>query len=398
LTTDLIADGSADGSADDSTDGGTPGHFDRMMTRAALAGAGWAELAQTLARHADTVCRVLGPRGEVAAATDGSSSGLDRSEVARVLAGEDPTTVVCADGWPARAARLLAGRRVMGAVLIAEPASDAQIAHLRASITAVLIEAVRRDAAGGGAALTGDVLIDGLRGVLSTNPADLIDTGESLGWDLTRPHCAVALHYAGPAPNRWASALSWLDRPTSREGRFAWTLAVPDRGRELDRIRDQLGTSIDVADQVRGATGGTSTDPRQTGVSFRDADVLLRLVRQGRAPSFPGLDPAVEPTDLLFSRAGLVQLMLAVPTDRLQVFVADHLEPLDGKPELLETLAAWLATGGSRQAVSDRLHLHRNSVGYRVAAIKRLLGVDPLDPALAPVLSAALLARDLLAD
>jgi DNA-binding PucR family transcriptional regulator len=48
--------------------------------------------------------------------------------------------------------------------------------------------------------------------------------------------------------------------------------------------------------------------------------------------------------------------------------------------------------------VSQRLHLHRNSVGYRVGLIKRLLGVDPLDPDTAVVLRAALTARELLAE
>jgi hypothetical protein len=363
------------------------------MTRLALAGAGWAELAETLAAQAGTVCRVLGARGEVEAATDGGTGGLARSEIARVMAGEDPAQVVCADGWPARAARLLAGRRVMGALLIAEPASDAQVAHLRASITAVLIDAVRRDAAATGAALTGDVLIDGLRGVLVTTAADLIDTGEHLGWDLTRPHCAVALHFTGSSPARWASALSWLDRPTAREGRFAWTLAEPDDGRELDRIRDQLGGTLDVTAHLRAASGCVATHPRETAASFRDADALLRLLTRGTML----LPEAGATQDLPFARAGLAQLMLAVPVDRLQGFAAQHLGPIADRPDLLATLAAWLATNGSRQAASERLHLHRNSVGYRVATLKRLLGADPLHPETAPILSAALIARELIA-
>ena len=361
------------------------------MTRLALAGAGWPELAETLATQAGTTCRILGPRGEVEAATDGGTGGLARSEIARVMAGEDPAVVVCADGWPARAARLLAGRRVMGALLIAEPASDAQVAHLRASITAALIDAVRRDAGATGAAVTGDVLIDGLRGVLDTTAADLIDTAEHLGWDLTRPHCAVALHFTGPSPSRWASALSWLDRPTAREGRFAWTLAVPDGGRELDRIREQLGATLDVGPHLRAASGCTATHPRQSAASFRDADALLRLLGRGTVPSPEGGQ------DLPFARAGLAQLMLALPPERLQAFVTQHLGPLAGRGDLIETLAAWLATNGSRQAASEQLHLHRNSVGYRVATLKRLLGADPLDPRTAPILSAALIARELIA-
>lgn len=359
----------------------TPGHFDRTMTRLALAGSGWAELAATLSAATGSSCRVLGPRGEVQASSDGTTAGLTRSEVARVLAGEEPVSVVCADGWRAKAARLLAGRRGMGALLISEPASEAQIAHLRASITAMLIEAVRRDASAGGAALTGDVLVDGLRGVIASTPADLLDTGTQLGWDLNQPHRAIALHYGGQTPARWAGALSWLDRPTAREGRFAWTLAAgEDDVRELAAIRAQLGTSVGT-DEVTAASGPVARGPEQTRASFTAADGLLRLgaLQQTR--------------DLAFSAAGLAQLLVGLPPETLAAFAADHLRPLAGRPELIETLTAWLDTGGSRRAVSERLHLHRNSVGYRVAAIRRLLGRDPLDPAVAPALSAALLAE-----
>jgi DNA-binding PucR family transcriptional regulator len=46
--------------------------------------------------------------------------------------------------------------------------------------------------------------------------------------------------------------------------------------------------------------------------------------------------------------------------------------------------------------VSEELHLHRNSVGYRVGKLKALLGVDPLRPDHAAVLHTALAAHDLL--
>jgi DNA-binding PucR family transcriptional regulator len=101
--------------------------------------------------------------------------------------------------------------------------------------------------------------------------------------------------------------------------------------------------------------------------------------------------------ELPFQRAGLAQVLLAVPTDRLRSFVDQHLGPIAGRRDLLSTLECWLATSGSRQAVSERLHLHRNSVGYRVGLIKQLLGVDPLEPQAAAVLRTALAARELLA-
>jgi DNA-binding PucR family transcriptional regulator len=42
------------------------------------------------------------------------------------------------------------------------------------------------------------------------------------------------------------------------------------------------------------------------------------------------------------------------------------------------------------------LHIHRNSVGYRIGRIRDLLGADPFDPWTALQLRAALEARDIL--
>jgi DNA-binding PucR family transcriptional regulator len=92
----------------------------------------------------------------------------------------------------------------------------------------------------------------------------------------------------------------------------------------------------------------------------------------------------------------LKQLLHAVPAEHLRSFVDEHLGPIDGRPDLLATLECWLATAGSRRAVSERLYLHRNSVGYRVGLIKELLGVDPLEPQASAVLRAAFAARELL--
>jgi DNA-binding PucR family transcriptional regulator len=97
-----------------------------------------------------------------------------------------------------------------------------------------------------------------------------------------------------------------------------------------------------------------------------------------------------------FDDAGLLQALLAVPPERAAWFVQCHLGPILARPELVETLRAWLASRGSRQVASQQLHLHRNSVGYRVAQLKSMLGLDPLEPANSAVLQAALAAHDLL--
>jgi DNA-binding PucR family transcriptional regulator len=61
------------------------------------------------------------------------------------------------------------------------------------------------------------------------------------------------------------------------------------------------------------------------------------------------------------------------------------------------TLAAWYEEDGSRAAVAQRLHVHRNSVGYRIGRVRELLGIDPLEPWTALQLRCALEARRVLA-
>ncbi|MBN9620349.1 MAG: helix-turn-helix domain-containing protein, partial [Actinobacteria bacterium] len=90
-------------------------------------------------------------------------------------------------------------------------------------------------------------------------------------------------------------------------------------------------------------------------------------------------------------------LLFSVPRAELAGYVHDRLAPVLDHAELLQTLRAWYASGGSRLSVAAATHIHRNSVGHRMERLRTLLGVDPSDPAVAPHLQAALVATDVLA-
>jgi hypothetical protein len=352
--------------------------FERAITDAALGGAGWRELLGRIRSATDRHCRLVDPRGALLAATDGGA-GLSRAEASRALA-EPRRPVIAEDRWRARALPAAAGGRICGLLLVAEPAGERQMEVARAALTAVLIESVRRSAAAESRFDDGAALIAALRRGAGIDD-DISIAASRFGLDLGRAQCAAALRHTGTHHRTWATALSWLERPVEQQGTTAFTVVADPA--ELSRIRARLAHAVGDG-AVVAACGSATTHPGDLRRSFDEAAALLReLCRRGGS-------------ELPFQDAGLLQVLLAVPPDRLRYFVNRHLGPVLDRPELLSTLQSWLASNGSRRSVSEELHLHRNSVGYRVGLLKQLLGLDPLDPEQSAVLHAALVARQLL--
>ena len=79
---------------------------------------------------------------------------------------------------------------------------------------------------------------------------------------------------------------------------------------------------------------------------------------------------------------GLEQLLLSwTENDTFVPAAASLLGPLlDGAPELLETLTAYLDHESGIAATADAMGLHRNTVSTRVARSQELLGLDLSDP------------------
>lgn len=196
------------------------------------------------------------------------------------------------------------------------------------------------------------------------------------------PAAGATLFYGGPRTRAWATALAWLDHTVEVDGRTAWTV-VAGRDR-LAELHAALVRTLGDGAPVFAACGSRVATADRLPVSYAEAARLLALGRlQGR--------PVVAYED-----SGVLQVLLAGPPERLRDYVDGLLGPVLDRPDLLRTLRAWLAESGSRQSVSEQLHLHRNSVGYRVRRLKELLGLDPLEPAAAAQLHLALGALDLL--
>ncbi|MGJ0120169.1 PucR family transcriptional regulator [Williamsia sp. MIQD14] len=110
---------------------------------------------------------------------------------------------------------------------------------------------------------------------------------------------------------------------------------------------------------------------------------LMDLVRAIRRP--PGL---YEMQDLL------IEYQITRPGPARD-HLASTLEPLDNHPELLETLRVHLDTGLNRKGTGRRMHIHPNTVDYRLRRITQTTGIDLALPEGISRAHIALLARDL---
>ncbi|WP_280507675.1 PucR family transcriptional regulator [Nocardia flavorosea] len=145
----------------------------------------------------------------------------------------------------------------------------------------------------------------------------------------------------------------------------------------IDELVQQLSaaTSVDITATVVAAAAG------EIPAATRHAHELLDIVEQlGLEPRVHRLTELALEYQLTRPGAGHTRL------DRL-------LEPLDDHPELLQTLQTYLATDRNRTRAARQLHVHPNTVDYRMQRIGNLTGLDPTDSRTWWYLYSALIAR-----
>lgn len=149
--------------------------------------------------------------------------------------------------------------------------------------------------------------------------------------------------------------------------------------RVVDDFRERIGTVAGVAVTVSLVHAGVPEIPS----AAKQAHELLDLARRlGRPAGAYGMaDLALE-----------YQLTRPGPARK---HLARVLEPLDDSAELVETLETHIAHDLSRQLTARTLHVHANTVDYRLKRVAQLTGFDPTRPSGLRQLQAALVARRL---
>lgn len=173
-----------------------------------------------------------------------------------------------------------------------------------------------------------------------------------------------------------------------RCGHTALSLLSVDGGTVLipDGTMDDEGLDALVAGLAHAAHAGiTATVVRAATAQIPDAaeqaHELLDMVQ--RLQAVPGL--------YRFDELAL-EYQLTRPGPGRE-FLGALLEPLDDHPELLDTLRTHIANNLNRQRTARLLHVHTNTVDYRLKRIAALTGFDPTHPSGLWYLRSALVAR-----
>lgn len=364
----------------------TPQEFEAEMIDLALGARGWTPMLDRLADELDRPVVLLGVHGDtVARSTHSPRRSAPPATLARLSTGAAQRRVVLDDSTSATVLALRAGTRRVGYLATTEPTTADQRRRMRRSHTALCIEAVRRDAEASARAESAGRIIDEIRFGVVRDPNEVVRLAARFELALDLPHAAAVFEYSGSDHRTWSTALSWIEAPVRADGATGWTV-LPDDPRELDRILVRLRGMVNDPEAVRAASGSVVDDVRQTVQSFAEAEIALEFARRRRAGD------AVRFADL-----GMPALLVGTPERQLAEFVSRTIGPIVDRPELLATLDAWVACEGSRTAVAERLHIHRNSVGYRLNRVAELTGLDATSLSGMHQLQSAMLCHEVLA-
>jgi sugar diacid utilization regulator len=246
-----------------------------------------------------------------------------------------------------------------------------------------------------------DDLVEGLLLGRGRDSADAGRWAAHLGYDPARDHNVLAIAFDLPAPPQAANTDEAAQRQriwesiehfigtrapdaivSARESEVVVVATVPEKSQHSDHHRGsdarqlaagclaRLAELFPAAKVVIGI-GGTCRDPGEIARSYaqaqRTTQTLRRLSRAGSVAAFGDL--------------GILRLLLQVPElAELRSFAADVLGKLsmhehEHKSEYLTTLACYFRENNSPQRASRILHVHPNTVAYRVKRIEEITGL-----------------------
>jgi len=171
---------------------------------------------------------------------------------------------------------------------------------------------------------------------------------------------------------------NWFILPGHPVSVFAFSSAhvrVPPQ-----RLAETVISSIQATFDDEPAIGwsGTRLPLSQAAQAFRDARLACALASIGVGRGAGALDWTTAGS---WRAVALVADSLADAPDELDALIHPGVTALlaEGREDLLQTLEAYLSSGGDARRAADTMHLHRSTLYYRLEKITQALGDDVTD-------------------
>lgn len=148
---------------------------------------------------------------------------------------------------------------------------------------------------------------------------------------------------------------------------------------DVRALLDALTDALDAPVHAGAAVAAPDTVPAAAALAQDVLDLVLAI---GRPPGAWFLDDVLVPYQL--TRPGPARDLLA-----------RRMRALDDHPDWETTLRTYLAHGHDRRRTAEALHVHPNTVDYRLGRIAEACGIDAGDPAQRAAAFAAVHVRDL---
>lgn len=229
--------------------------------------------------------------------------------------------------------------------------------------------------------LRGDFVSNILSGAAGDLPAAL-QRGQELGYNLSLPHVAMLFNLEDANPSSLARLSGGVQNELTRRGLAAplsrressvlvmLPVAPTTRLRELaDQLRERLLADYSKLVLAMGNQAANLGDWRR---SLEESEQALLLGRQLFGPG----------RVLAFSDLGVYRLLVRLrETPELWTFYRETLSKLADydtrqRADLIKTLDAYFNHLGNLRATSEALHVHRNTLLYRLERIKEISGMD----------------------
>ncbi|WP_089955833.1 PucR family transcriptional regulator [Lentzea xinjiangensis] len=222
---------------------------------------------------------------------------------------------------------------------------------------------------------------------------------ERIGLDLATDHVVLAVRVEAPplaeAADARFAAHALVRRLRAELPRHALSALDHDGGTVLlpttaENLEQELADAADLVHRLHtaagtGLVGGIAAAQGRAEIpaaARQAADIAELVARLRRPPGAYVLDDVL--LEYQLCRPGPGRQRLALVMDKL----AEH-------PDLLHTLREFLNSDHNRHRTAEKLHLHRNTLNYRLRRVTELTGYNPADPADIRLLAASLIVHDL---